>query len=87
MEILLEIKADKKAREEMKNKVDNGEKVTIGEPLEEELAKSESLASKEAKEELRERVLRVRYKPEQASLMANFFKTNGIQFEFIKTGF
>lgn len=87
MEILLEIKADKKAREEMKSKVDNSEKVTIGEPLEEELAKAENLDSKEEKETLRERVLRVRYKPEQAKLMAEFFKTNGIQFEFIKTGF
>ena len=87
MEILLEIKADKKAREEMKAKVDNGEKVTIGEPLEEELAKAENLDSKEEKETLRERVLRVRYKPEQAKLMADFFKKNSIQFEFIKTDF
>ena len=87
MEILLEIKADKKAREEMKNKVDVGEKVTIGEPLEEELAKAENLDSKEEKETLRERVLRVRYKPEQAKLMADFFKKNSIQFEFIKAGF
>lgn len=87
MEILLEIKADKKAREEMKTKVDAGEKVTIGEPLEEELAKAENFNSKEEKETLRERVLRVRYKPEQASLMAEFFKKNSIQFEFIKTDF
>lgn len=87
MEILLEIKADKKAREEMKSKVDSGEKVTIGEPLEEELAKAENLDSKEEKETLRERVLRVRYKPEQAKLMADFFKKNSIQFEFIKTDF
>lgn len=87
MEILLEIKADKKAREEMKAKVDAGEKVTIGEPLEEELAKAENLDSKEEKETLRERVLRVRYKPEQAKLMAEFFKKNSIQFEFIKTDF
>jgi hypothetical protein len=87
MEILLEIKADKKAREEMKSKLDAGEKVTIGEPLEEELAKAESLDSKEEKETLRERVLRVRYKPEQAKLMADFFKKNSIQFEFIKTDF
>ena len=87
MEILLEIKADKKAREEMKSKVDNGEKVTIGEPLEEELAKAENLDSKEEKETLRERIMRVRYKPEQAKLMADFFKKNSIQFEFIKTDF
>ena len=87
MEILLEIKADKKAREEMKAKVDAGETVTIGEPLEEELAKAESLDSKEEKETLRERVMRVRYKPEQAKLMADFFKKNNIQFEFIKTDF
>lgn len=87
MEILLEIKADKKAREEMKAKVDAGEKVTIGEPLEEELAKAEKLDTKEEKETLRERVLRVRYKPEQAKLMGEFFKKNNIFFEFIKTDF
>ena len=85
MEILLEIKADKKAREEMKSKVDAGEKVTIGEPLEEELAKAENLDSKEDEE--RTKVLRVTYKASQAKLMAHFFKENGIKFEFINVDF
>ena len=44
-------------------------------------------AEKESKAELRTRVLRVTYKPEQAKLMARFFKENNIQFEFINTGF
>ena len=87
MEIIMEIKADKKASAELKAKEEAGEKVVIGEPLTEELQKAMSLDSKEESEELRERVLRVRYKPEQAKLMADFFKKNSIQFEFIKTGF
>lgn len=87
MEIILEIKQDKKTRDEMKAKEANGEKIVIGEPITEELKKAVSLDSKEAKEELRTRVLRVTYKPEQAKLMARFFCENKIQFEFIQTDF
>lgn len=87
MEIILEIKQDKKTRDEMKAKEANGEKIVIGEPITEELKKAVSLDSKEAKEELRTRVLRVTYKPEQAKLMASFFRENKIQFEFIQTDF
>lgn len=87
MEIIMEIKADKKASAELKAKEEAGEKIVIGKPIDEELQKAMSLDSKEESEELRERVLRVRYKPEQAKLMADFFKKNNIQFEFIKTGF
>lgn len=87
MEILLEIKADKKAREEMKTQVDSGDTVTIGKPLEAELAKAEKLSKNEAKAELRERVMRVRYRPDQAVLMASFFRKNNIFFEFIEAGF
>ena len=87
MEIILEIKQDKKTRDEMKAKEAAGEKIVIGEPITEELKKAISLDSKEDKEELRTRVLRVTYKPEQARLMARFFRENKIQFEFIQTDF
>ena len=87
MEIILEIKQDKKAKAELKAKEEAGEKIVIGQSINEELQKATSLDSKEESEELRERVLRVRYKPAQAKLMADFFKKNNIQFEFIKTDF
>ena len=87
MEIILEIKQDKKTRDEMKAKEAAGEKIVIGEPITEELKKAVTLDSKEDKEELRTRVLRVTYKPEQAKLMASFFHENKIQFEFLNTGF
>ena len=87
MEIILEIKQDKKTRDEMKAKEANGEKIVIGEPITEELKKAVTFDSKEDKEELRTRVLRVTYKPEQAKLMASFFRENKIQFEFIQTDF
>lgn len=83
MEIILEIKQDRKTRDEMKAKEAAGEKIVIGEPITEELKKAVSLDSKEDKEALRTRVLRVTYKPEQAKLMASFFRENKIQFEFI----
>ena len=87
MEIILEIKQDKKTRDEMKAKEAAGEKIVIGEPITEELKKAVTFDSKEDKEELRTRVLRVTYKPEQAKLMASFFRENKIQFEFIQTDF
>lgn len=87
MEIILEIKQDKKTRDEMKAKEAAGEKIVIGKPITEELKKAISLDNKEDKEELRTRVLRVTYKPEQAKLMASFFRENKIQFEFIQTDF
>lgn len=86
MEVIMEIKADKKASLELKAKEDAGEKITVGEPLSEELRNEMNKAS-EADTELRERILKVRYRPEQAKLMASFFKENNIQFEFIRTDF
>lgn len=86
-EVIMEIKADKKASAELKAKMAEGEKIVIGEPVKEELQKAMSLDSKEEAEELRERVLRVRYRPEQAKIMARFFKENNISFEFINTDF
>ena len=82
MEIILEIKADKKASEELKAKIDSGEKVTIGEPISKELEKAMSFEDEE--EEYRERILRVKYLPSQAKLMGEFFKKNNIIYEFIK---
>lgn len=87
MEIVLEIKADKKSKAELEARINAGEKIVIGEPITEELKKVMFHDEKESKAELRTRVLRVTYKPEQAKLMARFFKENNIQFEFINTGF
>lgn len=86
-EIVFEIKADKKSKAELEAKVNAGEKIVVGEPITEELKKAMFHDEKESKAELRTRVLRVTYKPEQAKLMARFFKDNNIQFEFINTGF
>ena len=86
-EIILEIKADKKVKAELQAKAEAGEKIVIGEPITEELQKAMSLDSKEKAEEMRVRVLRVTYRPDQAKLMASFFRENKIGFEFIKTDF
>lgn len=82
-EIILLIKLDKKKAEELLKEVEEkqtaGEKVTIGEPIDLELAKSNSFEE----DEMKEKVLRIRYRPEQAKLLSNFFKENKIEFEFI----
>lgn len=85
MEIILEIKADKKSAMEMQSKIDAGEKVVIGEPIPEGLQKlMEQSAKLESKEDsVRERVIKVRYLLSQAKLMGKFFKENNIQFEFL----
>ena len=85
MEIVLEIKADKKSAMEMQSKIDAGEKVVIGEPIPEGLQKlMEQSVKLEAKEDsVRERVLKIRYLPSQAKLIGKFFKENNIQFEFL----
>lgn len=87
MEIILEIKQDRKTRDEMKAKEALGEKIVIGEPITEELKKAVTLDSKDEAEETRTRVLRVTYKPSQAKLIADFFRENKISFEFIQTDF
>ena len=86
-EIILEIKADKKVKAELQAKAEAGEKIVIGEPVTEELQKAMSFDSKEKAEEMRVRVLRVTYRPDQAKLMASFFRENKIGFEFINTDF
>ena len=87
MEIILEIKQDKKTRDEMKAKEAAGEKIVIGEPITEELKKAISLDSKEDKEELRTRVMRIVYKPENAKKIASAMKELCVSFEFINTDF
>ena len=84
MEIILEIKADKKTSMEIKEKENKGEKVVIGEEIDAELKKSFEKAGEDL---TRTRILRVTYKASQASIMAKFFKENDISFEFIKTDF
>lgn len=84
-EIILEIKQDKKTKEEIKAKVDAGEKVVIGEPLTEELKKAITLDSKE--EENRTRIMRIVYKPENAKKIAQAMKELCVSFEFINKEF
>ena len=86
-EIILNIKADKKAHDQLKAMEYKGEKITVGEPITEELKKAVTFDSKEASSETRTRVLRVTYKAVQAKIMAKFFKENNISFEFINTDF
>lgn len=84
-EIILEIKQDKKTKEEIKAKVDSGEKVVIGEPLTEELKKAITLDSKE--KENRTRIMRIVYKPENAKKIAQAMKELCVSFEFINKEF
>ena len=86
-EIILEIKMDKKSKAEMLDKANNGDTIVIGKELDAELEKEISKAESNTKSEIRTRVLKVTYKAEQAKLMASFFKTNNIKFEFIETDF
>lgn len=84
MEIILEIKQDKKTRDEMKAKEAAGEKIVIGEPITEELKKAVSLDSKEDKEEENKtRVVRIVYKPENAKKIAQAMKELCISVEFL----
>jgi hypothetical protein len=89
MEIIMEIKQDKKAQAELKAREAEGEKVVIGEDSDSEIAKQIAKATEQTpkEDEERTRVLRVTYKGSQAKLMARFFKENGIKFEFINVDF
>lgn len=86
-EIILEIKMDKKSKAEMQKEAEDDGKVVIGKKLDTELENEMSKAESNNKNETRTRVLKVTYKAEQAKLMANFFRTNNISFEFIETDF
>jgi hypothetical protein len=89
MEIIMEIKQDKKTQSELKTKEKEGEKIAIGADSDSEVAKQIAKATElTAKEdEKRTRILRVTYKASQAKLMARFFKENDIKFEFINSNF
>lgn len=86
MEIILEIKADKKKAKEMQDKLDNGEKIEVGKPIDDELKNALDVSNgfEDEEDKYRERILRVRYLASQAKLMGRFFKENNIQFEFIE---
>ena len=85
VEIIMEIKQDKKAQAELKARAEESEKITIGADSDSEIAKQIEKATKlDSKEDVeRTKILRVTYKASQAKLMARFFKENGIKFEFI----
>lgn len=87
MEILMEIKQDIKSRAEMKAKEEGGEKVTIGADVDSEIAKQMAKATALDKVEKKTKVLRITYTPTQAKLLAEFFKKNSIEFEFINQDF
>ena len=87
MEIIMEIKQDKKSKAELEAKAESGEKVVIGADEDSEIAKQMKEASSVPEDEERTKVLRVTYKASQAKLMARFFKDNGIKFEFINVDF
>lgn len=86
MEIILEVKADKKKAKEMQDKIDSGEKIVVGKSVDDELknALDASNGFEDEEDKYRERILRVRYLASQAKLMGRFFKENNIQFEFIE---
>lgn len=87
MEIIMEIKQDKKSRAELEAKAEEGEKVVIGADVDSEIAQQMKKATSLPEDEERTRILKVTYKASQAKLMADFFKKNGIKFEFVKTDF
>ena len=86
MEIILEIKADKKKAKEMQDKIDKGEKIEVGKPIDDALKNALDVFNgfEDEEDKYRERILRVRYLASQAKLMGRFFKENNIQFEFIE---
>lgn len=84
MEIILEIKQDKKAKAEMKAKIDNGEKIVIGADTDSEIAKQMEKATAIPEDSLlRTRTLRVVYKPENAKALAKALKELCVKFDFI----
>lgn len=86
MEIILEIKADKKKVKEMQDKIDNGDKIVLGKPIDAVLKNTLDISNgfKDEEDKYKERILRVRYLASQAKLMGKFFKENNIQFDFIE---
>lgn len=87
MEIILEIKQDKKSQAELKAKEEAGEKIPVGEPVAEEIKSLMQASPKASEEETRTRILRIEYKPENAKRIAQAMGELCIKFEFIKAGF
>lgn len=87
MEIILEIKQDKKSQAELKAKEEAGEKISVGEPVAEEIKSLMQASPKASEEETRTRVMRIVYKPENAKRIAQAMKELCIKFEFIETDF
>jgi len=87
MEIIMEIKQDKKTQAELKAKEAEGEKIVVGADSDSEVARQLAKASELPEDEERTKILRVTYKASQAKTMARFFKENGIKFEFINSDF
>lgn len=87
MEIIMEIKQDKKAQAELKAKAEEGEKVTIGADEDSEIAQQMAKATSLPEDEERTRIMRITYKASQAKTIASFFKHAGIKFEFINSDF
>lgn len=84
MEIILEIKADKKSKAEMLAQSSKGDTVIIGASEDSEIAQQMTKATSfDEAEDTRERTLYIKYKPSQAKLIAQFFKTNGIEYKFL----
>lgn len=85
MEIILEIKADKKSKAEMLAQSSKGETVTIGASEDSEIAQQMAKATSfdDEAEKTRERTLFIKYKPSQSKLIAQFFKTNAIEYKFL----
>lgn len=92
MEIVLQIKTDKKKAQELyeqvKQKEAEGEKVSVGKPVTDEVRASMEMPEVEKKSDaygaVRERTLWIRYKAEQAQDILDFFTEHGIEFKFIK---
>lgn len=92
MEIVLQIKTDKKKAQELYDDMrqkENGEKIVIGEPIPEGMkapleAVSEAKNAEDGKYgAVRERTLWIRYKAEQAQDILDFLTNNEIQFRFM----
>lgn len=93
MEIVLQIKADKKESqklyEEMRAKEEQGEKIVIGEAAPDGLKETADSATVTEKEDgrygsVRERTLWIRYKAEVAEDIVDFFTEKGIEFRFLR---
>lgn len=93
MEIVLQIKQDKKESqrlyEEVRRKEEEGKAVTIGDEVTEEVKEAVTcVPAKKEKEQdtdgMRERTLWIRYPAHEADAIVEFFSEHGIQYKFVK---